>query len=70
MIASHAAAPLLGYIARGDTTVADAYLSPVLLRYTKQFFTGNAGKGFEESFKIEQDEAFRQIILNVMSKKQ
>jgi 5-oxoprolinase (ATP-hydrolysing) len=37
VIASHAAAPLLGYIARGDTTVADAYLSPVLLRYTTQF---------------------------------
>ena len=34
VIASHVAAPLLGFIARGDTTVADAYLSPVLLRYT------------------------------------
>ena len=37
VIASHAAAPLLGYVARGDTTVADAYLSPVLLRYTRAF---------------------------------
>ncbi len=37
VIPSHAAAPLLGYIARGDTTVADAYLSPVLLRYTSRF---------------------------------
>jgi 5-oxoprolinase (ATP-hydrolysing) len=37
VIASHAAAPLLGFVARGDTTVADAYLSPVLLRYTQHF---------------------------------
>jgi 5-oxoprolinase (ATP-hydrolysing) len=37
VIASHEAAPLLGYIARGDTTVADAYLSPILLRYTRSF---------------------------------
>ena len=37
VIASHAAAPLLGYVARGDTTVADAYLSPILLRYTQAF---------------------------------
>ncbi len=37
VVASHEAAPLLGYIARGDTTVADAYLSPVLLRYTRAF---------------------------------
>jgi len=37
VIASHVAAPLLGFIARGDTTVADAYLSPVLLRYTENF---------------------------------
>jgi 5-oxoprolinase (ATP-hydrolysing) len=37
VIASHAAAPLLGFVARGDTTVADAYLSPILLRYTRAF---------------------------------
>jgi 5-oxoprolinase (ATP-hydrolysing) len=34
---SHEVAPLLGFIARGDTTVADAYLSPVLLRYVHHF---------------------------------
>ncbi len=39
------------------------------LRFTKQLFTGNAGKGFEESFAIEHDEAFRQIILKEMSRK-
>jgi 5-oxoprolinase (ATP-hydrolysing) len=37
VVASHQAAPLLGYIARADTAVVDAYLSPVLLRYTSEF---------------------------------
>ena len=32
--ASHEVAPLIKLIPRGDTTVADAYLSPVLRRYT------------------------------------
>ena len=31
--ASHAVSPLIGLVARGRTTVADAYLSPVLRRY-------------------------------------
>jgi enoyl-CoA hydratase/carnithine racemase len=39
------------------------------LRFTKEFFTRNAGKGFEESFEIEHDKAFRQIILKMMSNK-
>jgi 5-oxoprolinase (ATP-hydrolysing) len=37
IVASHEVAPLLGLIARGDSTVADAYLSPVLLRYVREF---------------------------------
>ena len=35
-ITSHEAAALLGFVARGDTTVADAYLSPVLLHYVRR----------------------------------
>ncbi|MEQ8772514.1 MAG: hydantoinase B/oxoprolinase family protein [Erythrobacter sp.] len=31
---SHEVAPLIGIVARGDTSVVDAYLSPVLKRYT------------------------------------
>ncbi|WP_347302693.1 hydantoinase B/oxoprolinase family protein [Croceibacterium sp. TMG7-5b_MA50] len=31
--ASHEVAPLIRYVPRGDTTVVDAYLSPVLARY-------------------------------------
>ncbi len=33
---SHEASPLVKYVARGDTTVVDAYLSPVLRRYVDQ----------------------------------
>jgi len=33
------------------------------LRFTKAYLAGNPGKGFEESFRIEHDEAFRKILL-------
>jgi 5-oxoprolinase (ATP-hydrolysing) len=33
---SHEVSPLIRYVARGDTTVVDAYLSPVLRRYVEQ----------------------------------
>ncbi|MFC3053599.1 hydantoinase B/oxoprolinase family protein [Kordiimonas pumila] len=34
--ASHTVSPLMKFIPRGDTTVADAYLSPILMRYVAQ----------------------------------
>ncbi len=34
--ASHEVSPLMKYISRGDTTVVDAYLSPVLRRYVNR----------------------------------
>ncbi|MCJ9429503.1 hydantoinase B/oxoprolinase family protein [Kordiimonas marina] len=34
--ASHAVSPLMKLVPRGDTTVADAYLSPILRRYVEQ----------------------------------
>jgi len=37
IVVSHAVAPIVGLIARGDSAVADAYLSPVLLRYLSAF---------------------------------
>ncbi|HQR24768.1 MAG TPA: hydantoinase B/oxoprolinase family protein [Steroidobacteraceae bacterium] len=37
VVVSHEAAPFTGLVARGDSTVADAYLSPVLDRYVRQF---------------------------------
>jgi 5-oxoprolinase (ATP-hydrolysing) len=33
---SHAVSPLMKFVARGDTTVVDAYLSPILRRYVEQ----------------------------------
>ncbi len=40
---SHEASPLLRLVPRGDTTVADAYLSPILRRYIAQVSAGLAG---------------------------
>ncbi|MBV1864204.1 MAG: hydantoinase B/oxoprolinase family protein [Rhodobacteraceae bacterium] len=34
--ASHKASPLMKFVGRGDTTVVDAYLSPILSRYVDQ----------------------------------
>ncbi len=34
--ASHQVSPLMKFVSRGDTTVADAYLSPVLRRYVER----------------------------------
>src|SRR5438270_4640733 len=40
---SHEVAPLIKLIGRGDTTVVDAYLSPVLRRYVERVAAGLAG---------------------------
>src|SRR5690606_12308318 len=34
--ASHAVSPLIKFVGRGDTTVVDAYLSPILSRYVEK----------------------------------
>ena len=36
---SHEVSPLIKFIARGDTTVVDAYLSPILRRYVETVAT-------------------------------
>ena len=33
---SHEVSPLMKLVSRGDTTVVDAYLSPILRRYVEQ----------------------------------
>lgn len=33
------------------------------LAFTKAYLAGSAGKGFEESFQVEHDEAFRKVLL-------
>ena len=40
VIASHQASPLIRFVSRGDTTVVDAYLSPLLARYVRAFRAG------------------------------
>ncbi len=40
---SHATSPLMKIVSRGDTTLVDAYLSPVLERYVAQVRDGLAG---------------------------
>ncbi len=40
---SHEVSPLIKYISRGDTTVVDAYLSPVLRRYVRQVASAMQG---------------------------
>ncbi len=63
---SHDTVPLMKYVSRGDTTVADAYLSPRLSRYTRRiaealkagergprltFMTSNGGLSSPEFFR-------------------
>ena len=59
---SHACVPLMKFVSRGDTTVADAYLSPALARYTRRvaaelgktrvfFMTSNGGLAAPEFFR-------------------
>ena len=59
---SHECVPLMKFVSRGDTTVADAYLSPALSRYTRRvaadlsgtrlfFMTSNGGLAMPEFFR-------------------
>ncbi|HUO92946.1 MAG TPA: hydantoinase B/oxoprolinase family protein [Rhizomicrobium sp.] len=60
---SHETVPLMKYVGRGDTTVADAYLSPVLSRYANRiaealghgprlfFMTSNGGLAAPDFFR-------------------
>ncbi|HEY7977103.1 MAG TPA: hydantoinase/oxoprolinase N-terminal domain-containing protein, partial [Rhizomicrobium sp.] len=60
--ASHDTVPLMKFVSRGDTTVADAYLSPVLSRYASRisralggtrlfFMTSNGGLAAPDFFR-------------------
>ena len=40
VIASHEVSPLIRFVSRGDTTVVDAYLTPLLARYVRAFRAG------------------------------
>ena len=43
VVASHEVSPLIKFVARGDTAVADAYLTPVLRRYTREVVSELSG---------------------------
>ncbi len=52
---SHKASPLIKLVSRGDTTVVDAYLSPILRRYVRQVSGAlNASKGGCDSLMFMQ----------------
>ncbi len=36
---------------------------PETLRFTKEYLAGNPGMGFEESFRVEHDKAFKELLL-------
>lgn len=42
-------------------TIMEAPLEAI--RFTKKYFVENAGHGFEESFHIEHDKAFQEVLL-------
>ncbi len=62
---------LVSEVVQGDTlmeralgigaTIIEAPLEA--LQFTKRFFTENSGKGFEESFVVEHDNAFKKFLL-------
>ncbi|GGC80215.1 hydantoinase B/oxoprolinase family protein [Chelatococcus reniformis] len=52
--ASHEVSPLIKLVGRGDTTVVDAYLSPILARYVAQV-AGELGIGASEDARDGQE---------------
>ncbi|WP_287520921.1 hydantoinase B/oxoprolinase family protein [Okeania sp. SIO2C2] len=76
---SHEVSPLMKLVSRGDTTVVDAYLSPILLRYVNQVSNsllekkgiGNreegTGNGEQEA---EKEKNFAQNIFSNISERQ
>ena len=51
---SHIVSPLMKLVSRGDTTVIDAYLSPILRRYVDQVASqlGDGGTNFQSPIKL------------------
>ena len=46
---SHEVSPLMKFVSRGDTTVVDAYLSPILRRYVEQVERDIRGGGADDA---------------------
>ncbi len=54
VIASHEASPLIRFVGRGDTTVVDAYLTPLLARYVRAFRDGLGARHREVPLQFMQ----------------
>ena len=54
---SHQVSPLIKFVARGDTTVADAYLSPILSKYIARISAALAASGGESVGGFEPEGA-------------
>ncbi|MFO1413010.1 MAG: hydantoinase B/oxoprolinase family protein [Burkholderiales bacterium] len=50
---SHEVSPLMKLVSRGDTTVVDAYLSPILRRYVREVETALAGGEGESGIRLQ-----------------
>jgi 5-oxoprolinase (ATP-hydrolysing) len=50
---SHQVSPLMKLVGRGDTTVVDAYLSPILRRYVDQVAGSRAGRHAADVHAVE-----------------
>jgi 5-oxoprolinase (ATP-hydrolysing) len=50
---SHEVSPLMKLVSRGDTTVVDAYLSPILRRYVREVETALAGGRTESGIRLQ-----------------
>jgi 5-oxoprolinase (ATP-hydrolysing) len=50
---SHEVSPLMKLVSRGDTTVVDAYLSPILRRYVREVETSLAGGRAETGIRLQ-----------------
>src|SRR5262249_53962607 len=51
--ASHEASPLIKLVSRGDTTVVDAYLSPILRKYVEQVAEDLAGSSLPRRGRVD-----------------
>ena len=56
---SHEISPLIKLVGRGDTTVVDAYLSPILRQYVGQVARDLSAKGASASIAARGDDALR-----------
>ncbi len=50
---SHETSPMMKFVSRGDTTVVDAYLSPILRRYVDQVDVSHFAGEFEREFETQ-----------------